>query len=87
MRSLLDPAAKKDSVSSQIGNHRHQHCAAAASFGREKSDKFTVEKSWKMEDFEPLAIRILNGGQVKRRLQNKQPGLLVECCNTKLQQI
>ena len=47
MRSLLDPAAKKDSVSSQIGNHRHQHCAAAAaaSFGREKWDKFTVEKS------------------------------------------
>ena len=47
MRSLLDPAAKKDSASSQIGNHRHQHCAAAAaaSFGREKSDKFTVEKN------------------------------------------
>ena len=31
--------------SSQIGNHRHQHCAAAASFGRERLNKITVEKS------------------------------------------
>ena len=63
-----------ETASSQIGNHRHQQSAAAESFAREKSDF----ESWTTGNQDCEAARS------NRPLQNKQPGLLDECCNTLL---
>ena len=80
MRSLLDPAA--ETASSQIGNHRHQHSLHQQPLFsvRQKSD------GWRIADFENWTTgnQDSEAARSNRRLQNKQPGLLVECRNTLL---